>query len=142
MDYAALALDLMRVMLGNKPPFDEPRRISHGEIGILACLLDKTKAKGQSGISSGELSRILGVSTGRMAIALKSLERKGYITRCTDPADKRRVVVAITEAGTEHVSQMYRHVLNRLASTLERLGEQDAKEFVRIVKRIIETSCT
>jgi DNA-binding MarR family transcriptional regulator len=46
-----------------------------------------------------ELARHMGVTAGTMSIALDRLERKGYIGRLRDSADRRRVHVRLTSAG-------------------------------------------
>ena len=51
-----------------------PRGIAGGEMGILINL-----SGSESERTPGELSRIMNVSTGRVASALKSLEKKKYI---------------------------------------------------------------
>jgi DNA-binding MarR family transcriptional regulator len=137
MDYRALAEEMFHSIAKHaKSPFHQvPRDASHGEIGILACL-----ARTGDGLSSGELGRLLQITTGRVATALKSLEKKGYIVRRHDPRDKRRVLVYITEPGREFAMAKRERALSEIEKTLQLLGEEDAKELVRIVKRIFELS--
>lgn len=137
MDYYALAMELVQAMAFKHPPMEEPGQLTRGEMGILMYLHHQ-----QDGVLSGELSRVLNLSTGRVATALKSLERKGYIVRQPDPSDKRRVAVFIQEKGTAFILEKQERMLRRLEQRLRRLGEADAKEFVRLVKRIIEEKGT
>jgi DNA-binding MarR family transcriptional regulator len=46
-----------------------------------------------------ELSRHMGVTAGTMSVAIDRLERKGYVVRLRDAADKRKVHVRLTSAG-------------------------------------------
>jgi DNA-binding MarR family transcriptional regulator len=46
-----------------------------------------------------DLARHLGVTAATMSLALDRLERKGYIARLRDHADRRRVHVRLTAAG-------------------------------------------
>ena len=46
-----------------------------------------------------DLARHMGVTPATMSIALDRLERKGYIVRARDAADRRRVHVRLTSAG-------------------------------------------
>ena len=46
-----------------------------------------------------ELARHMGVTAGTMSLALDRLERKGYVVRLRDSADRRRVHVRLTSAG-------------------------------------------
>lgn len=133
-DYHKLATELFNQMAKcPKASFDEPRNFSRGEVGIL-IYLHSTK----NGVTSGTLSECLTVSTGRIATALKSLEKKGFIERhYNDPSDKRKVLVYITEAGRDFVIEGHQKGIKKTEDILRKLGEEDAKEFVRIVKRIM-----
>jgi MarR family transcriptional regulator, organic hydroperoxide resistance regulator len=46
-----------------------------------------------------ELSRHMGVTPGTMSIAIDRLERKGYVVRLRDAADRRKVHLRLTGAG-------------------------------------------
>lgn len=48
------------------------------------------------GLTAGELARAVGVTTGAVTGALDRLERGGYASREADPADRRRVRIAVT----------------------------------------------
>lgn len=135
MDYRALANELISNMTKNpKIPFQKKvDDLSHGERRILGYLTFWTNAA-----TSGELSEKLFLSTPRVASALNSLSKKGFIERNRDESDKRIVVVTITEAGKSFMMEEHEEALSMLEKTLQKLGEKDAKEFVRILKRISE----
>ena len=46
-----------------------------------------------------DLSRHMGVTPGTMSVAIDRLERKGYVVRLRDAADRRKVHVRLTSAG-------------------------------------------
>ena len=46
-----------------------------------------------------ELSRHMGVTAGTMSVAIDRLERRGYVVRLRDAADRRKVHVRLTSAG-------------------------------------------
>ena len=46
-----------------------------------------------------ELARHMGVTAATMSLALDRLERKGYVERARDSADRRRVQLRLTSAG-------------------------------------------
>jgi MarR family transcriptional regulator, organic hydroperoxide resistance regulator len=132
-DYKELASELFEfIAKTHKPPFEEPTTFSRGEMGILIYLNFKTE-----GVTSGELSEYLSVSTGRVATALKSLEKKGLIVRSTDISDKRRVIVFITDAGRKTLMERHQEAIEKTAEMLQKLNIEDAKEFIRLVKIII-----
>ena len=46
-----------------------------------------------------DLARHMGVTAATMSLAIDRLERKGYVARARDAADRRRVHVRLTSAG-------------------------------------------
>ena len=131
MDYHALAEDLLGSIIYRTMPTEKPRQLSIGERGILNYLHFH-----RDGVLSGELSRDLGITTGRTAVTLRTLERKGLIRRSASPADRRCVIVCITDEGAAAAEDFRRNVLSSMEYVLRSLGEEDALEYVRIVKRI------
>lgn len=136
MDYNSLAADLFSSLVksSNAPFQKEPRDFSMGEMGILVYLNFIC-----DGVSSGELSDRLEVSTGRVAAALNTLEKKKMIERNRDFGDRRRVIVNITESGKRTVLKKHSHGVSCVEEILKNLGENDAKEFVRIMEKIIKS---
>ena len=132
-NYTKLAEDLFEFMARcPKIPMQEPQEFTRGEIGILVYLHFNSDS-----VTSGDLSESLSVSTGRVATALKGLEKKGFIIRRTDLSDKRRVNVLITEAGRKLVRDKHQLGIEKMVKALQKLDEEEAIEFVRLVKKII-----
>ena len=50
-------------------------------------------------ITLNGLARHMGVTAGTMSLTIDRLERKGYVVRVRDVADRRRVHVRLTSAG-------------------------------------------
>ncbi len=133
MEFRTLAEDLLRTMAYQKMPMEKPNQMSVGERGILNYLRYV-----RDGALAGDLSRDLGITTGRTASALKSLEKKGLIARDAAEDDRRCVVVHITPSGVEAAESLRKEVLEHTELMLRTLGEDDARAYVRIVKRIVE----
>jgi DNA-binding MarR family transcriptional regulator len=85
-----------------------------------------------------EISNEMGISTARIAVTLGSLESKGLITRRIDASDRRRILVELTEEGRTKHAEHEKMIMGVLMRMLENLGEADALEFLRILKRIAE----
>lgn len=75
---------------------------------------------------------MVGLSSGRTSTAIKSLEKKGYVERSVDTRDARQVRVALTKEGQICAKKNLEEILQFSESLLERLGEKDAKEYVRL----------
>ncbi|KAF6582933.1 MULTISPECIES: MarR family winged helix-turn-helix transcriptional regulator [Paenibacillus] len=135
MDYKASATELFEcIVKSRKPALEERVHFSRGEMGILIALSH------QDGVTSGHLSEYLSVSTGRIATALKSLEKKGLVVRRTDANDKRKVIVFITDSGKQFMMDRYNEGVAWSEKILRKLDEQDAKEFIRLIKLIVSKS--
>ena len=133
MDFRKLAEDLLHTIAFRKMPTEKPNQMSVGERGILNYLRYV-----HDGVMAGDLSRHLGITTGRTASALKSLENKGLIARGAVAGDRRYVVVRITPEGSAAAEALRAQVLAYMEDMLRALGETDARAYVRIVKRIVD----
>ena len=105
----------------------------HGENFVLLFI----SQRGGKVIPS-DISNEMGISTARVAAALNSLEKKGLIIRRIDAEDRRRILIDLTDSGMEQVKNHYTMVLSMVKNMLHFLGEKDAKEFIRIMKRLAE----
>jgi DNA-binding MarR family transcriptional regulator len=88
----------------------------------------------------GDISDAMSVSTARMATVLKGMENKGWISRHFDTRDKRRTILTLTQNGEEQADQCRTRLLHATAKMLEYLGENDAKEYIRILRRLSESN--
>lgn len=135
MNYHALAEELLK-MRASQPQLKVERKMSkmvRGEIMVLNYL----SAKGNQAYPKN-LSEDLLLTTARVAAILKSLEKQGLITRTPDPADSRQTIVQLTSSGCKVVDKHWQEMLKSVAKTLELLGENDAKEYVRLQKKLLE----
>lgn len=75
----------------------------------------------------GELALHMDVTPSTMSIAARRLVRQGYIRRQRDPADRRRVLLRLTEAGVRVKSQKSVLDPERVEALLDQLdpGERD-----------------
>jgi len=89
-------------------------------------------------IYAGELAKDAGVTTARIAAALRGLEQQGYIVRSASQSDSRKTEVRLTAEGERRGSDMLTHFLGVVADVLDYVGEVDMEEFMRIAKRIDE----
>lgn len=112
-------------------PGREIRGISEGEIAILGML----SATGES-LAPGDIADRLQLSSSRIANALKTLERKGFVTREINPADRRGIIVSITPEGVAFGRARFDEAIACMRGLISDLGEEDASELARILERI------
>jgi DNA-binding MarR family transcriptional regulator len=86
----------------------------------------------------GEISNEMNVSSARIAQTLNGMEKKGWISRRIDTSDRRRILVNLTPEGKLEAKKHMDTALGHIAKMLALLGEQDAKEYVRITGRLAE----
>ena len=84
-----------------------------------------------------EISDKMSITSARTAVALNSLEKKGFINREINKQDRRQILVTLTNEGKEYIKELLLEEQQRFARVLEGLGEKDAKEFVRIIEKIV-----
>ena len=87
-------------------------------------------------LAPGDLAERLQLSSSRVANALKTLERKGFVTREINPADRRGIIVSITPEGDAFGKARFNEAVASTRELIADLGEEDTKELVRILERI------
>lgn len=132
MDYfEQVAREQVRAMILNHARREDLSQVfSQGEMRLLGCL-----NAGADGRTAGELSTLLDLSTARIAAMLNNLERKGAITRARDTADRRRVVVRLTDQGRHEVQTSLDEAVACLSEVYRRMGETDTRELLRLSDR-------
>jgi DNA-binding MarR family transcriptional regulator len=87
---------------------------------------------------AAELQRRLHVSKAAVSQNLMALEKKGLITRTLNPRDMRRFDFALTDKGKRITDHMQHHMDENLEIVLERMGEQDTRELIRLSNKFID----
>ena len=137
MNYSQLAdeyLEQMHVFRKFKPQ-QKITESMHGEAFTLHYI-----AKSSAQMIPSEISSAMGISGSRIAATLNSLESKGYITRQIDLSDRRRIIVTLTEKGKKQEEEYRRQLSGMIEKMLRQLGEHDAKEYIRITRKMAELS--
>ncbi|MBR5438579.1 MAG: MarR family transcriptional regulator [Clostridia bacterium] len=77
----------------------------------------------------------------RLSAIIKSLENKGFILRQQDELDKRCSIIEITEKGQQYSASLREQSVTNSMRVVESLGEKDAAEFVRLMKKLLVIMC-
>ena len=132
-DYDELANEFIRNMRTVQTAGRHIQDSLRGEMFVLFFI----KKMGGRTVPS-QLSSSIGVSSARIATALNSLEEKGMITREIDSEDRRKIIVELTKEGEAFVEEQRKKQVEKIKGVLIALGEEDAKELIRIVGRLGE----
>jgi len=134
MNYEELAKDFLKSM-------HEVQKARHQKFlqeGIQGESIILYHIRKHSEVIPGQISDAMGISSARVAAVLNSLEGKGLITREIDSGDRRRIIVKLTPKGCEQAEEQRKRNIEMIKDILMRLGETDAKEYVRITGRLAE----
>lgn len=91
----------------------------------------------EEGVSPGEIANYMKVTSARVASIINSLQKKGIIERTTETSDRRRITVKSTEKGAEFIEQIGKMAISRIMEVFDAIGEEDAANFSRIIKKIL-----
>lgn len=125
---------LLESMLGTCRPGELFLKLNEADNGLGAVLRILHRSEGP--VTSGTVSRAMGVSTARVAALLKRLENLGLVARAQGRKDARTTMVSLTRKGTETVERMYADYCGELAKLIDRVGLDRLREFMAIAGEI------
>jgi MarR family transcriptional regulator, organic hydroperoxide resistance regulator len=88
------------------------------------------------GISAGQLARILHARPSTLTFVLGRLERRGLLTRRTDPRDSRRAALGLTEPGWQLDGKAGGAVEEQVRRALSHLGKADVRAAARVLSAV------
>lgn len=88
-------------------------------------------------IATGDIVSALDMTGGRVAGILRSLEKKGFISRRTDENDRRRIMVSPTPAGSDYVENGRELLRSRLSAIINAMGSESAENFIRSMEEFV-----
>lgn len=86
--------------------------------------------------SQARLSERTGVDRSYMVPTIRALERKGAVTRRTDPEDQRRNIIAITPSGEARLAEIEQALAQAQDAFLQALTQSERVELVRLMAKI------
>lgn len=134
MDYYSLAEELIGLR-SSRSRIDYERKLSKavkGEVFVLNYLKNHDNMAHPKEISDEML-----VSTARTAVILNHLEQEGLISRSQDLSDNRQIIVRLSDKGLSLLEEHRQEVIRYMEKILERLGEEDAREYLRLQHKLI-----
>lgn len=87
-------------------------------------------------MTASELSRATGLSSAATTALMDRLERKGFVRRVRDEADRRQVLVEMTEEGTDQVWQLYGPLVAEGAGLFKRFTRDELESMLQLLVAI------
>lgn len=107
--------------------------LTRGEFEVLSVLL---RSSSNPVTPKKILERVL-ISSGGLSNRIKALETKGFVTRSQDTADRRGVVLALTEKGRSIATRAAQSHLNVEREILQGLAMEDAAQLAELLKKLL-----
>jgi DNA-binding MarR family transcriptional regulator len=120
--------------------------ISHGRFGVLMLLFNSGKRStdpvGGECFPPGprtpaELAEAAGVTRATMTGLIDTLERDGFVTRESDPHDRRMMSVRLTPKAEQFLHGMLPGHFQLMASLVRPLAESERHTLVRLLNKMI-----
>lgn len=92
----------------------------------------------EGGLSQRELARKMGVTPPSMTVALKKLEKQGYILREQDAKDQRITRIQISDQGRNCLEGLQSMMRNLEDGLYEGISREERKELKRIMLKMRE----
>ena len=108
--------------------------LRRGFYGVLATLSEFGPA------AQAEIGRRLCIDRSDMVAILNDLQDEGYVTRETDPADRRRNRVALTPAGRGALRRFDRAIADAEDALLETFSASERAKLIGLLERLAATA--
>mgnify|MGYP002517359466 FL=1 len=135
MNYNEKAEEIFNSLTNRKKFVDKmPSNISQGESGVLLYLLNNDS------VSQSELSEKLNITMPRVAAIINTLQDKMLVIKKTEPNDKRKTIITITEKGKKDILQKRKNAIIFIESIIKELTDEEIMQYISINKKIEEIS--
>lgn len=85
---------------------------------------------------TGEVATRMHISSGSVTSVLDTLERKGYVVRSNDPADRRRVLVDITPTAQAVLDEMLPQVQQTAQAAFRTLTDEQQQTLLDLLGEV------
>ena len=93
---------------------------------------------GENGLMVSDISDILKIARPTVTQLVNSLQRKGFLDKCTDEHDKRVVRINLSEKGKTLAKQGADEFYKRFEGLAEHLGDKKSLELANLLQEVFE----
>lgn len=91
-----------------------------------------------TGVTVSELSEFTQMTSSAVSQTVKSLEKKGYVVRTFNPADRRVVFVNASELGRQVLRQAAEDYMDYLDKITTALGKEDTDKLIELLEKLAD----
>jgi DNA-binding MarR family transcriptional regulator len=84
-------------------------------------------------MTAGQLSGVVGLTSGATTTVIDRLERAGYVRRASDPSDRRKVLVEPSREAARHAFGLFDGLLEQVAALAEDYSAEQLAELTEII---------
>ncbi|MEV0839830.1 MarR family transcriptional regulator [Actinocatenispora sera] len=93
-------------------------------------------ARDEPALTAGRLAELTGMSTSAITAVLDRLERRGFVERRRDPADRRKVIVVATGEHVRRNAEVFARLAAEIGAVLDDYDEEQLATFLAIGRRV------
>lgn len=117
--------------------FPQSSGLQSSELAVL-CQASVGCTREEKGYTVSEIQQSLHISKPAVSQVLNSLERKQYIVRAMDVADRRKITVTITSTGEERLRDAMMRRNEILDEVFRQFGEERILLFIRSANQLMD----
>lgn len=114
--------------------FKEHFNLLNSEVDVLALLYTHNKV-----LSPTQLYDMALFSSGGMTKLLKRLQDRGLVCRKEDPADKRCLLVCLTQSGEDLIVKSLDEIAKECSKYFEVFNEEEMQTFSTLLKKMLSS---
>ncbi|MFU0827116.1 MAG: MarR family transcriptional regulator [Lachnoclostridium sp.] len=138
-----MVMNKFRRLTGRNHYYHKGIMVHNGELMMLGAIYNCLKEQKENhikepGVKVSELSRLLRSTKPATSKMLNTLEGKGFIERIADNQDRRVVYIRLSAYGEQKIEEALDHMYDFTRHTINRLGEEDARELVRLLDKFCD----
>ncbi|MGN0586110.1 MAG: MarR family winged helix-turn-helix transcriptional regulator [Oscillospiraceae bacterium] len=101
------------------------------------CMM-KIISESGSNAAVSHIAAKMGASPPLVSRTLRSLDKKGFVTRSVRPENRRQIAVALTENGTAAMDAADSAIADFIGEVTLEAGEENAREFFRLMQLMLD----
>ena len=136
----ALSEELLTAWLRLTSAIDNQRLVyglSFNE-AVVCSLLERENRRGGF-LTASDLCARTGILKSQMNAILRSLERKGFISRQQSQRDRRQIEIRLLPEGSASYTASHQRVLDLTRRLVDAMGEEPVRQLIPLLHQVVDT---